>query len=33
MSMTMTYSDFGAPVDIKAPDPSQVQSMMSGTAG
>jgi LppX_LprAFG lipoprotein len=27
VSMTMTYSDFGAPVDIKAPDPSKVQSM------
>jgi hypothetical protein len=30
LSMTMTYSDFGAPVAIKAPDPSKVQSM-SGT--
>jgi hypothetical protein len=29
LSMTMTYSDFGAPVDIKAPDPSKVTSMPS----
>jgi LppX_LprAFG lipoprotein len=32
MSTTMTYSAFGTPVDIKAPDPSRVHSM-SGTAG
>jgi hypothetical protein len=32
LSMTLSYSDFGAPVDIKAPDPSKVQSMStSGT--
>jgi hypothetical protein len=29
LSMTMTYSDFGAPVDITAPDPSDVSSMPS----
>jgi hypothetical protein len=29
LSMTMTYSDFGAPVDITAPDPSDVTSMPS----
>lgn len=29
LSMTLTYYDFGAPVDIKAPDPSKVQSMPS----
>jgi hypothetical protein len=29
LSMTMTYSDFGAAVDIRAPKPSQVQSMPS----
>jgi hypothetical protein len=29
LSMTMTYSDFGAPVDIKAPDASRVTSMPS----
>jgi hypothetical protein len=32
LSMTMTYSDFGAPVDIKAPDPSKVQAMPGSTA-
>jgi hypothetical protein len=32
VSMTLTYSDFGASVDITAPDPSQVQSM-PGTSG
>jgi hypothetical protein len=31
MSMKMTYTDFGAGVDIKAPDPSKVQSI-AGTA-
>jgi hypothetical protein len=29
LSMTMTYSDFGAPVSITAPDPSDVTSMPS----
>jgi hypothetical protein len=32
LSMTLTYSDFGAPVDIKAPDPSKVQSMPNTSA-
>ena len=32
LSMTMTYSDFGAPVAIKAPAPSKVQSMPGSTA-
>jgi hypothetical protein len=27
LSMTMSYTDFGAPVDIKAPDPAKVTSM------
>jgi hypothetical protein len=29
LSMTLRYSHFGAPVDIKAPDPSRVQAMPS----
>jgi hypothetical protein len=29
LSMSMSYSDFGAPVDITAPDPSKVQSLPS----
>jgi hypothetical protein len=32
LSMTMTYSDFGAPVDIKAPAPSKVRAMPGSTA-
>jgi hypothetical protein len=32
LSMTMTYSDFGAPVAIKAPDPSKVQSLAGTTS-
>ncbi|WP_151081932.1 hypothetical protein [Nocardioides cynanchi] len=32
LSMTMTYSDFGAPVAIKAPAPSKVQAMPGSTA-
>ena len=32
MSMTMTYSDFGAPVDITAPAPAKVQAMPSAGA-